>query len=492
MAGTTLKNLFLLIVFAFSLSGCGIPEVENPNDPDFETVYSRSQNVRSRAASLLNSWFMTLHNYDGMALPLLAAADAGTSSWNYGYRYSMEPRTEFDNHPSSPYASHTEGYYLSLYVTLSEANDILRVLKNKELDFSPSEAAMTESVTRFVQGICLGYLGLVYDRVFMVTDETELSATPDSPSPWKEVIGAAVSCLDRAAHVCSTGNFTIPSAWLPGEPWNNEEFGRLASSFAARMLVYGSRNKADDLDTDWERVYGYASKGIEKDFAPLADDVNWYSSYHSYANFSGFTATDMYVVNMMDPAMPSRWVDETTWDILPVPVTSHKDGVDDRIFTDFQYLNSCSFYPERGYYHFTCYRCKRFDQYLQTRTGPMPEFRKVENDYLLAEAAARTGRLQEAADIINASTRVTRGGLPFVPAEMESILEAIHHERMVELMSSGFGIQFFQMRKENMLQPGSPLHYPIPGSQLEINKMNYYTFGGETGTPGIDFSTGGW
>ena len=72
-----------------------------------------------------------------------------------------------------------------------------------------------------------------------------------------------------------------------------------------------------------------------------------------------------------------------------------------------------------------------------------------------------------------------RGGLPPVPVEMDSIMEAIHHERMVELMNTGFGIQFFQMRKENKLQPGSPLHYPIPGSQLEIMNMDYYTFGGK-------------
>ncbi len=488
-----LHNTILLTVFPMILfSGCEKPEAENPNDPDLETVYSRSQNVRSSAGSLLNSWFMTLHAYNGMALPLLAAADAGTSSWNYGYRYSMEPRIEYDNHPSNPHASHNESYYTALYVTLSEANDILKILKNKELDFSPSEMAMTEAVARFVQGICLGYLGLVYDRAYIVTDETELSDTPDVPVPWKEVIAAAVSCLDRAAEVCSTGNFTIPSAWLPGEQWDNSDFKRLISSFAARMIVYSSRNKNDDIGTDWDEVYGYASNGIEKDFAPMADDVTWYSSYHSYANFSGFTATDMYVVNMMDPAMPSRWADETTWDNLPEPVTSHKDGVDNRIFTDFQYLNSCSFYPERGYYHYSCYRCIRFDQYLQTGTGPMPEFRKAENDYLLAEAAVHTGKLQEAADIINASPRITRGGLPPVPAEEASIMEAIHHERMVELISSGFGIQFFQMRKENKLQPGSPLHYPIPGSQLEIMKMDYYTFGGETGVQGLDFSAGGW
>jgi len=492
MAGKFNFALLLMTVLMLLVSGCELPEVENPNDPDSGDVFSRSQNVRTRTDSLLNSWFMTVHAFEGMALPLLTAADAGTSPNGYGYPYSKEPRIEYNNHPSFSFALHNEKYYNSLYITLSEANDILSILKNQELDFSADETAMTEAMARFVQGVCLGYLGLVYDKAFIVTDETELSKMPGTPSPWREVINTAVSSLEKAAEVCSNSNFTIPSKWLPGEQWNSGEFKRLANSFAARMIVYSSRNKTDDIAANWEKVYEYASDGIEKDFAPLADDDTWYSSYHSYANYLSYTATDMYVVNMMDPAMPSRWVDENTWDILPEPVTTHKDGVDDRIFTDFQYLNSCSFRPDRGYYLFSCYRCKRFDQYLQTETEPMPEFRKVENDYLLAEAAARTGKLQEAADIINSSPRVTRGGLPPVPVEMDSIMEAIHHERMVELMNTGFGIQFFQMRKENKLQPGSPLHYPIPGSQLEIMNMDYYTFGGETGMPGTDFSTGGW
>ncbi len=201
----------------------------------------------------------------------------------------------------------------------------------------------------------------------------------------------------------------------------------------------------------------------------------------------------------MNPAMPARWVDADTWDILSEPVSSHKYCVDDRIFTDFQYLSSCDFRPSRGYYYFSCYRYYRLDQYLTTHIEPMPEFRKAENNYLLAEAAVHTGRLQEATDIINASPCVTRGGLPQVPADQDSIFDAIHHERMVEMMCSGMGIQFFQMRKEDKLHPGSHLHYPIPGSQLEIMGMKYYTFGGTEGEsggvegiPGIDYSTGGW
>lgn len=485
------KSLFLSITLLFLVSGCSKPDAENLNDPDFDISYATPGQVKGMAGNLINRWFMTVHNYNSPAIPLLTAADAGTCSWGITRDYSLEPRIAFDNSPSYVYSYQSTGLYMGLYLTLAEANDVLSILSKGDPVFDDTEKMEMNAVARFVQGICLGYIGLVYDKAFIVTDETDLNVKIRI-STWKEIVAEAVRCLDATIALCNSSMFTIPSDWLPGELWTSGDLGRLASSFAARLLVYSARNQGDGYLTDWEKVYGYASNGITKDFAPLADNNKWHSSYHAYSNYVGWTQTDMYVVNMMDPEMPSRWVDANTWNILPEPVTSHKDGVDDRIFTDYQYLSSSPFRPERGYYHFSCYRYTRLDQYLHTWTEPMPEFRKSENDYLLAEAAARTGRLQEAADIVNSSPRVTRGGLPPVPAARESIMAAIHHERMVELMSSGFGIQFFQMRKEDKLQPGTPLHYPIPGSQLEIMNMTNYTFGGDTGVPGIDFSTGGW
>jgi starch-binding outer membrane protein, SusD/RagB family len=92
----------------------------------------------------------------------------------------------------------------------------------------------------------------------------------------------------------------------------------------------------------------------------------------------------------------------------------------------------------------------------------MPEFRKAENDYLIAEAALRTNKVQEAADVMNASARVTRGNLPPLPANEAQIAAAIHYERMVELMLTGMGNEYFQMRKESKLQPGTILHFPSP------------------------------
>ena len=316
-----------------------------------------------------------------------------------------------------------------------------------------------------------------------------MTINPD-PSPYKDVIQAAVASLDKAIEISKAGNFVIPSTWLPGETWNSSEFAQLASSFAARLLVYSARNKQEDNTTDWNKVYTYAKNGIKKDFAPLADDVTWYSLYQTYSIYPGWAQVDMYVINLMDPSMPARW--PASGKFSDMPNNGRATSADARLLSDFQYLSSCPFRAERGYYHFSSYRYKRIDTYIATWTEPMPEFRKAENDYFIAEAAARTNKVQEAADVMNTSARVTRGNLPLLPANQAQIIQAIHYERMVELMLSGMGIEYFQMRKENKLQKGSLLHFPIPGAQLEVMEMENYTFGGTTGVAGSDYSNGGW
>ena len=192
----------------------------------------------------------------------------------------------------------------------------------------------------------------------------------------------------------------------------------------------------------------------------------------------------------MDPNMPAKFPASGLFEDLPN--NGLATSADARLESDFEYLSSCPFRAERGYYHFSSYRYSRLDQYLTTWTEPMPVFYKAENDYLLAEAALRTNKVQEAADVMNGSARVTRGNLPPLPADAAQIASAIHYERMVELMLSGMGVQFFQMRKENLLQSGTILHFPIPGSQLDVMQMEYYTFGPGLGTAGVDYSNGGW
>jgi hypothetical protein len=101
-----------------------------------------------------------------------------------------------------------------------------------------------------------------------------------------------------------------------------------------------------------------------------------------------------------------------------------------------------------------------------------------------AEALAQNGNLAGAAAILNdpAGARKVRGGLPDVAADAAAIHAAIHHERMVEQHLDGVGNEWFDMRGRDMLQAGSPLHWPIPAEILETLGITipFYTYGGSS------------
>ena len=122
------------------------------------------------------------------------------------------------------------------------------------------------------------------------------------------------------------------------------------------------------------------------------------------------------------------------------------------------------------------------------------EYSKSENDMYMAEALANKAApdLAGAAAVINAGTRVTRGNLPPVAADAQEIRDAIHYERSVEFAYTAPFLGFCEMRKENLLQAGTLLHFPVPGTALESIPADYYTLGGTEGVAGEDYSTGGW
>lgn len=492
-------NIAILALTFLMLGGCAKLEVENLNAPDYATAVSSPSDIRGITGGLIRTWFMATHEFDGPALGFWVAGDAGTCSWgNAGMRVlSNQPRNTFNNNPTYEDAQITEDYYNSMNSLLSQANDVLVKLEKEGMEVvtgGVNETAMIKAVAYFTQGVSLGYLGLVYDKGFIVTHETDIQSGVEV-SPFSDVIDEALKSLDKAIALSNANTFTLPPSWVPSATsLTNVNFAKLANSFAARILAYSPRNKAQNDALSWQKVFDYANNGLDYDFAPIADDITWYSLYHTYANFSGWGQVDMRVVNLMDPRMPAQWPGANGFDVLPPAITGLNDPniFDQRIVTDYENLTFCGFRPERGYYHFSNYRFSRRDEYLSTWVTPMPDFYKAENDMLKAEALLYLNRLGEARTVINNGTRVTRGGLPPVAEDAQAIANAIFHERNVELMCSGFGIEFFTMRKANKLQPGTFLHLPIPGSQLQVIGIPYYTFGGTVGTPGEDVSNGGW
>ena len=478
------KALYTILGASLMLVSCSQLEtdlyVENLEAPNDLTLASDPVALEATAAGLYRGFFLTTNSYYGPALALNVMGDTGSCSWgNAGMRdLSEQPRIPFNN--TAGYGNNvTRSYFNGLYTTLSDANTILFALSNG-VQFSDN--IMIESVARFTQALAIGYNALVFDRVWL-SDETG-PLNDGVAANYEDAMSQALDMLDLAIAKASSADFTLPADYF-STPMSSSQLVALMNSYGARMSAMNARNATEKQSTDWDRVKTYASNGVTSDFSIENDDVNWWDDFLTYAIYPGWSRIDMRVVNMLDPQMPQMWDDP---ELVKLPEATSPDA---RLATDFGYLDSQNFRPERGIYHYSNYRYRRYDNYINEWTVPTPEVGLEETRLYLAEAELWLNNVSVAAGIVNAGTRTTRGELDPVSSASD-IYEAIHYERMVEFPMLSMGLSFFDMRGRDLLQPGTLLHFPIPGAALESIPEDYYTYGGSIGTPGVDISNGGW
>lgn len=475
------KTIYLAI-FALVVVSCDDFD-SDLNVNNLEQPSSAQIGIESTADKLFQNWYNTVNAYNGPGLAMSVMADQGTMSWgNAAMRdMSSEPRVAWNNSSTYGNSAVTETYFNSLHAILADANAIM---VGVEGDGVFSDKQKYTSLARFGQGAALGYLALVFDKVFP-SDETG-TLNDGEPLGYKEATQLALEKLDLAIKAADEGDFTM-SKQVNGMSLSSEEWSQFLNSFAARILVNSARNEAERENLDWSRVLSYAENGITYDVDVKSDGwVNWYTEWVYYSIYPGWGRIDLHIINMLDEDYPDYWpAGETN-----LPEASSPDA---RLESDFEYLSYQDFPADRGTYHWSTYRHKRYD--YQTNSGwteSTPEMLQAENQLYLAEAQLRLGNVDEAANTINSGSRVERGGLAPVEATPEAVAHAIFYERMVELINTGMGLGFFEMRGNDLLQKGTILHFPVPGAALDAAGLPPYTFGGTTGTAGEDYSNGGW
>jgi len=480
-------NIFSLVaLLAFGVScddfstDLGVDNLENPND---DILTSDPVALAATADGVVRNLFMTAHSYVGPAAAFATMADVTSCSWgNFGMRdLSSEPRVAFNNSPA--YGNNvTNSYFNSLYSVLSDANTLALAVANGT-EFDDPDKIMT--IAKFAQATAVAQLALVFDQVWL-SDETGAVVGPglEGASDYATSMTFALGKLDEAIAIASANGITFGEAIIPGGAGANAV--KYMNSLGARWLVGNVRNSTQKAGIDWGRVLNYTQNGITEDFEIYMDDVTWYDLIpKTYLVYPGWARVDMRVINMMDPNTPDYWENGVTFQ-------AESTSDDARLASDYGYLSSNNFRPERGEYHYSSYRYSRYDDYITYWTMNVVEFSKSENDMYMAEAMAHSGNVSGAADVINAGTRVTRGTLAPVAADLQAVKDAIHYERMVEFAYTAPFLGFCEMRKEDLLQAGTLLHFPVPGKALEAIPADYYTLGGTTGVAGEDYSTGGW
>ncbi len=485
-----------LIAALFFTVSCGDLNVK-PNIPDQNDVLGTPEQKVEAAATLYRDWFNAVHALKGPALGLATASDQITTTHGDAAAVDLakEPREVFQNFTNYSFLYITKDFWDKTYQVVLLANDILRSMEDEKTimyegkDIKP----MLTAWSYFIRGVGYGYLGLLFDQASLVDVHTPLPH--NTYDDYHKVILFALTSLDSTITISQTHTFTLPDGFINEMTVSSDLLAGIASAYAARISISFPRNMAENEQNNWQKIYDYASQAPDLDVAPVADNDKWKDEYRQYALSTYWGRIDLRIIHLMDPDFPARWpADNTSWTTSngQIPDSTLLSSDDARAVSDFIWDPPQTIEPP--FYLNSFYRFSRYDDWMVTYSGNVPEFTTTEKELIMAEALVHLDRTTEAIYILNNGTRTRRGKL--LPLDTTTpaadVLKAIFYEREIELIATGTGISFFDMRRRDMLQKGTPLHFPVPASELDILGLPLYTFGGVENADGINTSAGGW
>jgi hypothetical protein len=529
-----MKPLFVAGVLAFSALACQDLTVTNPNNPDREVVVSSATDVEALISTSFRGWFNLTQGLAATApaLALSTAADEFSGGFtDFGaHAQGVEPRTPIDNGPISA-NSPNRVPISNAYAIISAVNIGLQAISKYDLRIREGPADVTLRALafgKFVQGITHSWVATLYDQAWVYSESVDTDTirfgggstqVQDLIRPYAEVRDTALAQLAAALSIAEANAFNLPGgsagAWIPGMPMSSQEFARVIHSYIARTMVYTARSPAERAQIDWAAVISHIDKGITQDFAPTGTPDILQSHYKRYAarertvTPSDFMRVDYQAIGAADQGSGFiNWYNRAWADRTPFTMTNVQDR---RIISSptasctssqaVAHANKGSYMGchvatifaaargtgQRSYYFF-----HRHGAGVKWQTGPLLIMSRAEMDLLKAEGLIRLNRPAEAVPLIN-KTRVANGQLPPVTVEgapapnctprkyngsCGSLWDALRYEKRVEGMGMDAAVSFADARGWQALVIGTPLHYPMPGNELELMGMPLYTTGG--------------
>lgn len=494
-----------------ALAACQDLAITNPNEPDAERALANPEDVETLVISAWNPYWARTHTSGSSVLSMPNIADEGTATYanSASLELSSEPRVALNNNPLADAHGIPRFQWEDWYLALANANEGLRAI-DAGLDIvvnGEDRTHRTRVFAKYMQGVALGYLGLLFDRGYIVTEDTDLDEGLELV-PYQDVLEQAEQSLREMITLAEGGpDFTLPDIIFNGPVVDRDYLVQMAYSFIVRFEVLAARTPAERADADWAQVLQDAARGITEDHViQLQSGVRVSSLLFYLQNDASF--------QMRADYKHIGWADVSgnfqAWLQTPVPDrTKFEITTPDRRITGatptsdgkyYEYLEVERFRPERGTYHFSWYQWNRAGG--QYQTGLWPLYRVSELRLYEAEAHLRLGDAAAAAAIVN-ETRVPNGELPPVTASgvaqsddcvprtetgaCADLEWALYYERTIETAGTDALLSFLDKRGWGQLVEGTMLQLPIPARELENVGLPVYTFGGvggESSAPG--------
>ena len=505
------NSTILLLAGALLLGGCQELDVANPNLPDRERATSNPSDVQSLISTQMVRFFRNNQfNYPTGALTAIVDNTTGGFLDYAVAELSEEPRIAWNNSPLNTRDAVNDQPWGNYYGIISSVHDGLQAIDSGIEIIGDNNANHTPRARAFammMQGLSYGYLGLLFDKAVIVREFDDLE-TKDlmEYEPYAVVIDTAVAMLDDAIAIMTSNSFTVPGSpdWINGQSMSSAELARLANSYAARFIANSARTWEERAAVDWNEVIRRIDAGITSDFAPIGILESWESDYRRLlarvrTNPGDHWRMDYIALGPADSTGAFQaWFAAPSQDRMPFQMETadrriHADGQPGVGGKYFAYHRTNLFPASRGTYRWSWYYYNRSGAGESWYTGEQPTLTVDEMNLLKAEALIRLGRADEAVPLINI-TRVANGELPpvtidgppdaydCVPKQMDgdcgSLWDAWKHEVHLEMAGIEGQQIYFWLRGNGQMQQGSPVHFPLPGTELENLGLPLYTFGG--------------
>jgi len=542
---TVVYSLFLLV--GIVLVGCQDLAVDNQNQPNRQEVLASADDVPELAGTtFLNYWQGTMYCDGSMMVSTMA--DAHSASWgNWGMNdMSSEPRIEWNNSSFYPRSESAEDPWFDNWLAVSNGLDVIQSLEDLEQSDPKSRAfvnfsmglALGHVAARFDRGYNVSN-DLDADAVAAGESSVELV-------PYQDVRDLAIDRLNRAINLAENNDFTISADqdWVFGTTLTSSDLALLANSMKAKFTAINARTPQERQNLNWSQIYDFVQSGMEangysgpfgavdhpgnpKGLSPIGDDdaTEEFDCQKSYAQTWVWSRADYKTIGPADTTGSYQsWLDTPVGERTPyttqTPDKRVKDpNMDGTVFgapvKEGKYMTGdpfaaffAAFPPARGTYHYSDRVTTRFDgvegsDFGGGFNGPLTHTTKAEMDLLKAEAILQDpslGSMDEVASLIN-NTRVENGELP--PAEDSdpvgsisddpnpikddgaTLWSMLKYEHRIETMHTSAGLNYFTNRAWGDLPEGTPIHFPIPGEELNTLGRDLYTFGGVGGNCAI-------
>ena len=492
-------NFYLILLLAFI--SCESIYFDDPstltNDEAIEKIKSLGYVLTT--SSVQTTFMTTTSNAGGSHFSLWADQSTNTNGSQSWWDFANEPRMRLNNNSAYRGNAAVREIYSNFYQANLDASKVIDMIENQDVRiFDEAGNDRTEDCligAYYVKGISQGYLGVIFDRGIIV-DEVNLTSREFSHS-YKDLIENGISHLEYTLQLIEDSP-NLNFDFLSGVTISRDDIKKLVNSMAARILSSVARDKQEAAelgDSHWNRVLAYANNGFNEDFLITTVPGGYYNALISVLE-QPYGGASYVPVDIKIPLLADK--NNSTPNIYPVDNSIILEPIetDDKRFYDyFTYTTNFGILLEaRGRGLFSNYMRTRWvlpeRSTLNVAGAVNPYFLKEEIRLLKAESKLWLKDYAGAAELLNApdASRKIIGELPDIVANESNLRDALHYEYAIEIDGAGGTfVPFTFMRRNDLLQGGTPTQFPVPQIQLELIGIETYTFGGiaDAGERGI-------